>query len=59
MPSKASFPRRVKTQGAQDSHGDVKYSAGRNIVNNIVITIVAARWVLELSGERSVKYRDV
>ena len=31
-----------------NSHGDVKFSIG-NIVNNIVITMYGARWVLELS----------
>ena len=33
----------------QNSHGDVKYSLG-NIVNNIVITMYGARWVLDLFG---------
>ena len=32
----------------QNSHRDVKYSTG-NMVNNIVITMCGARWVLDLS----------
>ena len=32
----------------QSSHGDVKYSIG-NIINNIVITMYGARWLLEIS----------
>ena len=32
----------------QNSHGDVKYSTG-NTVNNIVITMCGARWMLEIS----------
>ena len=31
----------------QNCHGDVKYSTG-NIVNNIVITMCGARWVMKL-----------
>ena len=31
----------------QNSHRDVKYSIG-NVVNNIVITMDGARWVLEI-----------
>lgn len=38
-----------------NSHRDVKYSTG-NTVNNIVITIFSARWVMEISGEHSVRY---
>ena len=33
----------------QNSHEDIKCSIG-NIVNNIVIAMYGARWVLELSG---------
>ena len=33
----------------QNSHSDVKYSIG-TVVTNIVITVSAARWVLDLSG---------
>ena len=33
----------------QNSHGDVKYSIG-NIINNVVITMYDAQWVLEISG---------
>ena len=33
----------------QNSHEDVKYSIG-NIVNNIVITVYDAEWVLEIVG---------
>ena len=33
----------------QNSHGDVKYSVG-DVVNNIVITMYGARWVLKILG---------
>lgn len=36
----------------KSSHRNVKYTIG-NIVNNIISTIYAARWVLDLSGEIS------
>ena len=39
---------------AEYSHGDIKYNAG-NRVNNIVITVYDARWVLEISGEHFVE----
>lgn len=34
----------------QNSHRTVKNSLG-NVVNNIVITMYSARWVLDLSGD--------
>ena len=34
----------------QNSHRDVKHSTG-NTVNNIVVTMYGARWVLEISGD--------
>ena len=36
-------------QEVKNSHGNVKYSIG-NTVNDVVITLYGARWVLELSG---------
>ena len=42
----------------QNSHRDVKYSTG-NIINDIVITMYGARWVLELSKDHFVKYKIV
>ena len=42
----------------QNSPGDVKYSIG-NIGNNIVRARNSARWVLEIWGERFVKYMIV
>ena len=38
-------------------HGNTKYSIG-NIVNNIVITMYGARWVLEISGGTLCKVYD-
>ena len=42
----------------QSSHGDVNYSVG-NIVNNIVVTMYGARWILEISGGTLCKYMIV
>lgn len=42
----------------QNSHGDVKYSAG-TIVNNIIMTMYSARWVLELLGDHFMNYMNV
>ena len=39
----------IKIASYKNSHGDVKYSIG-NIVNNTVITMDGARWVLDSSG---------
>ena len=41
----------------QNSHRDVKYSTG-NVVNNIVITMSGARWILEISGGPVCKVYD-
>lgn len=41
----------------QNSHGDIKHSLG-NTVNNTVITISGARWVLELLGRMLGKVYD-
>ena len=40
---------RSTNQYLQTSHGDVQYGIG-NIVNNIVITMCAIRWVLDSFG---------
>ena len=42
----------------QNNHGDIKYSIG-NIVNNILINMCGARWVLEILGESLVKIRII
>ena len=42
-------------QQLQNGHRVVKYSI-RNMVNDIVITVYGARWVLEILGEHFVKY---
>lgn len=39
----------------QNGHRVVKYSTG-NTVNDILITVYGARWILEISGEQFVKY---
>ena len=41
----------------QNSHGDVKYSVG-DVVDNIVITMYGARWVLKISGGTLSKIYD-
>ena len=40
---------RSKNWYVQNRHGEVKYN-GRNMANNIVITMYGARWVLEILG---------
>ena len=42
----------------QSSHGAVKYSFG-DIVNDIVVTMYSAKWVLEILGDHFVKYMIV
>ena len=42
----------------QNGHGDVKYSIV-TIVNNTVITMYGARWVLEILGNLFVKHMIV
>ena len=42
----------------QNSHGDVKYSLG-NMVNNIVITMYGATWLLEISVGHFLSYINV
>ena len=42
----------------KNSNGDKKYSIG-NVINNIVVTMDSARWVLEILGDRFIKYMIV
>ena len=42
----------------QNGHRDVKYSTG-NIVDNIVITVYGARWLLNLRGYHFANYINV
>ena len=42
----------------KNSHTDIKCSIG-DIVNNIVVTMYGARWVLDISGDPFVSYINV
>ena len=49
---------RISKWLSQNSHRDVKFSTG-NAVNNIVINMYGASWVLDLSGDCFVSYVNV